>query len=115
MTVIITGADIYSESDPQHAVAQVTRAGGDRYKVTLPDGKPLAKLGDDKYFATYEGAVAAAGDYAAAFDASPDGEKAAAAYVAQLKDDKIREQAAKLKEHEALIASLQAQVAAPTT
>lgn len=103
MSTTITAAEVYSASDPNRAVALVSRVGGGRYKVVLADSSPLPKLGEDVTFSAYGEAIAAAEDYAAAFDSGPDGEKAAAAHLAQVQADKLVEQSARIAELEAQI------------
>lgn len=99
MSVVITGADIYSEADPDRAVAYVSRVGGGQYKLRRVDGGKIddGAGGVHDRFDSYGDAVAA-GEVYAAYLASPEGTHAA-------KDAKLAAMAARIAELEARVST----------
>jgi hypothetical protein len=73
--VIITGSDVFADSDPSHPVASVKRVGtadGPKFRVLLP-GEDIGLMGERTRhdFDEYDEAVAWASDIAALVEADP--------------------------------------------
>lgn len=106
MAVIVTAAEVYSNSEPKRAVAFVARIGGGQYRVRtaseMAGERPICAecnqlvptLGErfPNPYTSYEDAVAAAREHADVFDSSPEGAQAAKEHLSMLRDDELAKQ-----------------------